>query len=408
MSNLKKVDPEIFEAIKNEEKRQKYTIELIASENFVSPEVLEAQGSVLTNKYAEGYPGKKYYGGCKYIDVVENLAIERAKKIFKAEHANVQPHSGSQANMAVYFSVLEVGDSILAMNLSHGGHLTHGSPVNFSGRFFNIIPYGVGKDTGRIDYDNLRDLAIKNKPKLIIAGASAYPREIDFSAFRSIADEVGAYLMADIAHIAGLIIADLHQRAVPHCHFVTSTTHKTLRGPRGGLILCKEEQRKAVDKTIFPGIQGGPLMHVIAAKAVCFKQAMTPEFKEYQKQIVKNAKTLAEKLVELGYNLVSDGTDNHLMLVDLINKGITGKQAEKALEEAGITVNKNMVPFDPQKPWVASGIRIGTPAVTTRGMKEKDMGVIAEMIDRVLNDTENEKIKEEVRKEVESFCKKFV
>jgi len=408
MSNLKKVDSEIFEAIKNEENRQKYTIELIASENFVSPEVLEAQGSVLTNKYAEGYPGKKYYGGCKYIDVVENLAIERAKEIFKAEHANVQPHSGSQANMAVYFSVLEVGDTILAMNLSHGGHLTHGSPVNFSGRFFNIIPYGVGKDTGRIDYDNLRDLAIKNKPKLIIAGASAYPREIDFSAFRSVADEVGAYLMADIAHIAGLIIADLHQRAVPHCHFVTTTTHKTLRGPRGGLILCKEEYGRAIDKTIFPGIQGGPLMHVIAAKAVCFKQAMTPEFKEYQKQIVKNAKTLAEELIELGYNLVSGGTDNHLMLVDLRNKGITGKQAEKALEEAGITVNKNMVPFDPQKPWVASGIRIGTPAVTTRGMKEKDMGIIAEMINRVLSDTENQKIKDEVKEEVESFCKKFV
>lgn len=408
MSNLKKVDPEVFEAIKNEENRQKYTIELIASENFVSAEVLEAQGSVLTNKYAEGYPGKKYYGGCKYIDVVENLAIDRAKKIFKAEHANVQPHSGSQANMAVYFSVLEVGDTILAMNLSHGGHLTHGSPVNFSGRFFNIIPYGVREDTGRIDYDNLRDLAIKNKPKLIIAGASAYPREIDFSAFRSIADEVGAYLMADIAHIAGLIIADLHQSAVPHCHFVTTTTHKTLRGPRGGLILCIEEHAKAIDKTIFPGIQGGPLMHIIAAKAVCFKQAMTPEFKEYQKQIIKNAKTLAVKLVELGYNLVSGGTDNHLMLVDLRNKGITGKQAEKALEEAGITVNKNMVPLDPQKPWIASGVRIGTPAVTTRGMKVKDMGVIAEMINRVLSDTENEKIKEEVRKNVESFCKKFV
>ena len=407
-SNLKKVDSEIFEAIKNEEKRQKYTIELIASENFVSPEVLEAQGSVLTNKYAEGYPGKKYYGGCKYIDVVENLAIKRAKEIFKAEHANVQPHSGSQANMAVYFSVLEVGDTILAMNLSHGGHLTHGSPVNFSGRFFNIVPYGVREDTGRIDYDNLRDLAIKNKPKLIIAGASAYPREIDFSAFRSIADEVGAYLMADIAHIAGLIIAGLHQSAVPHCHFVTTTTHKTLRGPRGGLILCKEEHGPAVDKTIFPGIQGGPLMHVIAAKAVCFKQAMTPEFMNYQKQIVKNAKTLAEKLIELGYNLVSGGTDNHLMLVDLRNKGITGKQAEKALEEAGITVNKNMIPFDPQKPWIASGIRIGTPAVTTRGMKEKDMEVIARMIDRVLSDTEDLKIKEEVRKEVESFTKKFI
>ena len=408
MSNLKKVDAEIFEAIKNEENRQKYTIELIASENFVSPEVLEAQGSVLTNKYAEGYPGKKYYGGCKYIDVVENLAIERAKEIFKAEHANVQPHSGSQANMAVYFSVLEVGDTILAMNLSHGGHLTHGSPVNFSGRFFNIIPYGVEKDTGRIDYNNLRELAIKNKPKLIIAGASTYPREIDFSAFRSIANEVGAYLMADIAHIAGLIVAGLHQSAVPHCHFVTTTTHKTLRGPRGGLILCKEEYGRAVDKTIFPGIQGGPLMHVIAAKAVCFKQAMTPEFMNYQKQIVKNAKTLAEELVELGYNLVSGGTDNHLMLMDLRNKEITGKQAEKALEEAGITVNKNMIPFDPQKPWVASGIRIGTPAVTTRGMKEKDMGVIAEMMNRVLSDTENQKIKDEVREEVESFCKKFV
>jgi glycine hydroxymethyltransferase len=407
-SDLKKVDPEIFEAIKNEENRQKYTIELIASENFVSPEVLEAQGSVLTNKYAEGYPGKKYYGGCKYIDVVENLAIERAKKIFKAEHANVQPHSGSQANMAVYFSVLEVGDTILAMNLSHGGHLTHGSPVNFSGRFFNIIPYGVGKDTGRIDYDNLRDLAIKNRPKFIIAGASAYPREIDFSAFRSIADEVGAYLMADIAHIAGLIIADLHQNAVPHCHFVTTTTHKTLRGPRGGLILCKEEYGRAIDKTIFPGIQGGPLMHVIAAKAVCFKQATTSEFMNYQKQIVKNAKTLAEKLIELGYNLVSGGTDNHLMLVDLRNKGITGKQAEKALEEAGITVNKNTVPFDPQKPMVTSGIRIGTPAVTTRGMKEKDMEVVADMINKVLSDTENQKIKDEVREEVESFCKKFI
>jgi len=408
MSNLKKVDPEIFEAIKNEENRQKYTIELIASENFVSPEVLEAQGSVLTNKYAEGYPGKKYYGGCKYIDIIENLAIERAKKIFKAEHANVQPHSGSQANMAVYFSVLEVGDTILAMNLSHGGHLTHGSPVNFSGRFFNIVPYGVNKDTGRIDYDNLRDLAIKNKPKFIIAGASAYPREIDFSEFRSIADEVGAYLMADIAHIAGLIVAGLHQSAIPYCHFVTTTTHKTLRGPRGGLILCKEEYARAIDKTIFPGIQGGPLMHVIAAKAVCFKQAMTPEFINYQKQIVINAKALAKKLVELDYNLVSGGTDNHLMLVDLRNKGITGKQAEKALEEAGITVNKNTVPFDPQKPMVTSGIRIGTPAVTTRGMKEKDMSVIAEMMNRVLIDTENQKIKDEVRKEVESFCEKFI
>ncbi len=408
MSDLKEVDPEIFEAIKNEEDRQKYTIELIASENFVSSAVLEAQGSVLTNKYAEGYPGKKYYGGCKYIDIVENLAIERAKKIFKADHANVQPHSGSQANMAVYFSVLEVGDTILAMNLSHGGHLTHGSPVNFSGRFFNIVPYGVGKDTGRIDYDNLRDLALEHKPKMIVAGASAYAREIDFSAFGAIADEVGAYLMADIAHIAGLIIADLHQSATPYCHFVTTTTHKTLRGPRGGLILCKDEYARIIDKTIFPGIQGGPLMHVIAAKAVCFKQAMTAEFKEYQKQIIKNAKELANKLIGLGYNLVSGGTDNHLMLVDLRNKGITGKQAEKALEEAGITVNKNTVPFDTQSPMITSGIRIGTPAVTTRGMKEKEMIIIAEMISRVLNNIEDQKIKEEVRKEVKDFSKKFV
>jgi len=407
MNNLKKVDPEIFEAIKNEENRQKNTIELIASENFVSSAVLEAQGSVLTNKYAEGYPGKKYYGGCKYIDIVENLAIARAKEIFKADHANVQPHSGSQANMAVYFSVLEVGDTILAMNLSHGGHLTHGSPVNFSGRFFNIIPYGVGKDTGRIDYDNLRDLALKHKPKLIIAGASAYPRAIDFSIFRSIADEVGAYLMADIAHIAGLIIAGLHQSPIPYCHFVTSTTHKTLRGPRGGLILCKEDYARVIDKTIFPGIQGGPLMHVIAAKAVCFKQAMTTEFKEYQRQIIKNAQELANKLMELDYNLVSGGTDNHLMLVDLRNKGITGKQAEKALEEAGITVNKNAIPFDTQSPMITSGIRIGTPAVTTRGMKEKEMILIAEMISRVLNNIEDQKIKEEVRIEVENINKKF-
>ncbi len=407
MNNLKKVDPEIFEAIKNEENRQKNTIELIASENFVSSAVLEAQGSVLTNKYAEGYPGKKYYGGCKYIDIIENLAIARAKEIFKADHANVQPHSGSQANMAVYFSVLEVGDTILAMNLSHGGHLTHGSPVNFSGRFFNIIPYGVGKDTGRIDYDNLRDLALKHKPKLIIAGASAYPREIDFSIFRSIADEVGAYLMADIAHIAGLIIADLHQSPIHYCHFVTSTTHKTLRGPRGGLILCKEDYARVIDKTIFPGIQGGPLMHVIAAKAVCFKQAMTTEFKEYQRQIIKNAQELANKLMELDYNLVSGGTDNHLMLVDLRNKGITGKQAEKALEEAGITVNKNAIPFDTQSPMITSGIRIGTPAVTTRGMKEKEMILIAEMISRVLNNIEDQKIKEEVRIEVENINKKF-
>jgi len=408
MSNLKKVDPEIFEAIRNEENRQKYNLELIASENFVSSEVREAQGSVLTNKYAEGYPGKKYYGGCKYIDIVENLAIDRAKKIFKAEHANVQPHSGSQANMGVYFGILEMGDTILAMNLSHGGHLTHGSPVNFSGKYYNIIPYGVDKETEQIDYDNLRKLAIENKPKMIVCGASAYSREIDFAAFRSIADEVGAYLMADIAHIAGLVVAGLHQSPVPHCHFVTTTTHKTLRGPRGGMILCKKEYAKKIDKIIFPGIQGGPLMHVIAAKAICFKEAMTDEFMNYQKQIIKNAKALANKLMDLGIKLVSDGTDNHLMLLDLRNKGITGKQADHALEEAGITVNKNTIPFDPQSPFVTSGIRIGTPAVTTRGMKEKEMELIAELINKVISDVENQEVIDSVRAEVKILCGKFI
>lgn len=408
MSNLKKVDPEIFEAIRNEENRQKYNLELIASENFVSSEVREAQGSVLTNKYAEGYPGKKYYGGCKYIDIVENLAIDRAKKIFKAEHANVQPHSGSQANMGVYFGILEMGDTILAMNLSHGGHLTHGSPVNFSGKYYNIIPYGVDKETEQIDYDNLRKLAIENKPKMIVCGASAYSREIDFAAFRSIADEVGAYLMADIAHIAGLVVAGLHQSPVPHCHFVTTTTHKTLRGPRGGMILCKKEYAKKIDKIIFPGIQGGPLMHVIAAKAICFKEAMTDEFMNYQKQIIKNAKALADKLMDLGIKLVSDGTDNHLMLLDLRNKGITGKQADHALEEAGITVNKNTIPFDPQSPFVTSGIRIGTPAVTTRGMKEKEMELIAELINKVISDVENQEVIDSVRAEVKILCGKFI
>lgn len=408
MSNLKKVDPEIFEAIRNEENRQKYNLELIASENFVSSEVREAQGSVLTNKYAEGYPGKKYYGGCKYIDIVENLAIDRAKKIFKAEHANVQPHSGSQANMGVYFGILEMGDTILAMNLSHGGHLTHGSPVNFSGKYYNIIPYGVDKETEQIDYDNLRKLAIENKPKMIVCGASAYSREIDFAAFRSIADEVGAYLMADIAHVAGLVVAGLHQSPVPHCHFVTTTTHKTLRGPRGGMILCKKEYAKKIDKIIFPGIQGGPLMHVIAAKAICFKEAMTDEFMNYQKQIIKNAKALADKLMDLGIKLVSDGTDNHLMLLDLRNKGITGKQADHALEEAGITVNKNTIPFDPQSPFVTSGIRIGTPAVTTRGMKEKEMELIAELINKVISDVENQEVIDSVRAEVKILCGKFI
>jgi glycine hydroxymethyltransferase len=406
--NLKKTDEEIYQLIEKEDERQKYTLELIASENFVSDAVLEAQGSVLTNKYAEGYPGKKYYGGCQFIDEVEILAINRAKKLFSADHANVQPHSGSQANMAVYFSVLNPGDTILSMNLAHGGHLTHGSPVNFSGKLYNIIPYGVKKDTGRIDYDQLRDLALENKPKMIVAGASAYPREIDFKKFKDIADEVGAYLMADIAHIAGLIVAGEHISPIPYCHFVTTTTHKTLRGPRGGLILCQQDMAKKVDKSIFPGIQGGPLMHVIAAKAVCFKQAMQEDFLTYQKQIKKNAAALAQKFMEMDYKLVSDGTDNHLMLIDLRNKGINGKQAEKALEDSGITVNKNAVPFDTQPPMVTSGIRVGTPAMTTRGMKEKEMIIIAELIDKVISNIENDKIKEQVLNDVKELCKKFV
>ena len=406
--NLKKSDSEIYQVLQKEEQRQKYTLELIASENFVSEAVLEAQGSVLTNKYAEGYPGKKYYGGCQYIDVIETLAIERAKKLFGADHANVQPHSGSQANMAVYFSVLKPGDTILSMDLSHGGHLTHGSPVNFSGKLYNIIPYGVGKETGRIDYDQLRKLALEHQPKMIVAGASAYPREIDFARFREIADEVGAYLMADIAHIAGLIVAGEHGNPIPACHFVTSTTHKTLRGPRGGLILCQQDLSKKVDKSIFPGIQGGPLMHVIAAKAVCFKQAMSEAFNQYQRQIKHNAIALAQKLIEMNYELVSGGTDNHLMLVDLRNKNLTGKQAEKALEEAGITVNKNAVPFDTQPPMVTSGIRIGTPAMTTRGMKENEMRVIAELIDQVLTHIDDAKVKQKTLKAVGDLCRTFV
>lgn len=406
--NLKKTDEEIYQLIEKEDERQKYTLELIASENFVSDAVLEAQGSVLTNKYAEGYPGKKYYGGCQFIDEVETLAISRAKKLFSADHANVQPHSGSQANMAVYFSVLKPGDTILSMNLAHGGHLTHGSPVNFSGKLYNIIPYGVKKETGRIDYDQLRDLALDSKPKMIVAGASAYPREIDFKKFREIADEVGAYLMADIAHIAGLIVAGEHVSPIPYCHFVTTTTHKTLRGPRGGLILCQQDLAKQVDKSIFPGIQGGPLMHVIAAKAVCFKQAMQEDFLSYQKQIKENAIALAQKLMEMDYKLVSDGTDNHLMLIDLRNKGINGKQAEKALEDSGITVNKNAVPFDTQPPMITSGIRVGTPAMTTRGMKEKEMVIIAELIDRVISNIDNNQIKEQVLNDVKELCKQFV
>lgn len=407
MKYLPNVDPEIYESIKGEEYREEYHLELIASENFVSRAVLEAQGSVLTNKYAEGYPGKRYYGGCLYMDRVEDIARERVKAIYGAEHANVQPHSGSQANMAVYFVVLNPGDKVLGMNLAHGGHLTHGSPVNFSGKFFNFYFYGVDKETERINYDAVWNLAKEVKPKLIVAGASAYPRIIDFEKFASIAEDVGAYLMVDMAHIAGLVAAGLHPSPVPYAQFVTSTTHKTLRGPRGGFILCKKEFAKEIDKAIFPGIQGGPLMHVIAAKAVAFKEAMSPDFKEYQRQILLNAKALAEELMRLGYRLVSGGTDNHLMLVDLRDKGITGKEAEKALEEAGITVNKNSIPFDPQPPTITSGIRIGTPALTTRGMKEDEMRYIARLIHEVLSNIKDDKVKEKVKSEVEELCKQF-
>ncbi len=392
---LEVVDREIYEAIKKEEKRQNEKIELIASENFASKAVMEAMGSVFTNKYAEGYPGKRYYGGCENVDIAENLARERAKKLFGAEHANVQPHSGAQANMTVYFTVLNPGDTILGMNLAHGGHLTHGSPVNFSGKIYNIVPYGVNKN-GYIDYEELEKIALECKPKIIVAGASAYPRIIDFERFRKIADMVGAYLMVDMAHIAGLVAAGLHPNPVPYADFVTTTTHKTLRGPRGGMILCKEKYAKALDKSLFPGIQGGPLMHIIAGKAVAFKEALTDEFKEYQKQIIKNAKVLAEELMNMGYNLVSGGTDNHLMLVDLTNKNITGKEAEALLDKVGITVNKNAIPYDTQKPNITSGIRIGTPAMTTRGMKEEEMKTIAKLIDMTLSGKDEEQIAKEV------------
>lgn len=400
--SLEVVDKEIFDAIQKEHKRQNEKIELIASENFASKAVMEAMGSVFTNKYAEGYPGKRYYGGCQNVDIAENLARDRAKEIFGAEHANVQPHSGAQANMSVYFTVLNPGDTILGMNLSHGGHLTHGSPVNFSGKMYNIVPYGV-KEDGYIDYDEVERIALECKPKIIVAGASAYPRTIDFKRFREIADKVSAYLMVDMAHIAGLVAAGLHPSPVPYADFVTTTTHKTLRGPRGGMILCKEKYAKDLDKSVFPGVQGGPLMHVIAGKAVCFKEALTPEFKEYQKQIIKNAKVLAEELMNRGFKLVSGGTDNHLMLVDLTNKGVTGKEAEAMLDEVGITVNKNTIPFDKQKPNIASGIRIGTPAMTTRGMKEEEMKTIAELIDRTIKGEDKEKIKEDVLKLTSRF-----
>lgn len=423
MSILKNADPEIYQTTKDEISRQNDTLEMIASENFVSLAVLEAMGQVMTNKYAEGYPGKRYYGGCIYVDVAEDLARERAKKLFNAEHANVQPHSGSQANIAAYFCFAKPGDTVMGMNLDHGGHLTHGSPVNFSGRLFRIISYGVDRETGYIDMNQVEDLAIKEKPRLIITGASAYPREIDYAAFRQIADRAGAKLIADIAHPAGLIATGLIKSPIPHCHLVTTTTHKTLRGPRGGMILVgKDEENdmgiktpkgkfktigQIVDSNVFPGFQGGPLMHVIAAKAVAFKEALEPEFKEYSIQVIKNAQALAKKLISLDYNITSNGTDTHVMLIDLRNKGLTGKKAERVLEEAGITVNKNMVPFDDQSPFVTSGIRVGTPALTTRGMKEPEMEEIAELINQVLINIGNDSVYEKVRSRVYNLCQQF-
>ena len=407
MSMLGKIDPEVAEAIKLETERQAFQLELIASENFVSEAVLEAMGSVMTNKYAEGYPAKRYYGGCEFVDIAENLAISRAKKLFDAEWANVQPHSGSQANIAVYHAILEPGDTILGMDLSHGGHLTHGSPVNFSGKMYNVVSYGVKKDTETLDYEQVETLAKKHKPKLIVVGWSAYPRILDFKKFREIADMVGAKIMVDIAHPAGLIAAKVHPSPVPHAEFVTTTTHKTLRGPRGGMILCKEEFGPLINKSIFPGTQGGPLMHIIAAKAVAFKEALTSEFVDYQKQILTNAKALAKRLSDKGFRLVSGGTDTHLMLVDLTETGLTGKQAEQALDKAGITVNKNTIPFETKSPFVTSGIRIGTPAVTTRGMKEKEMDVIGDFITEVLENIDSEETQKKVKKSVRELCEKF-
>lgn len=407
MATLLDTDPEVALAILQETMRQAGKLELIASENFVSEAVLEAQGSVMTNKYAEGYPGKRYYGGCEFVDIVETLAIERAKKLFGADHVNVQPHSGTQANMAVYFATIQPGDTILGMNLSHGGHLSHGSPVNFSGRLYKVVSYGVDRDTETIDFNEVEDQAKKHKPKIIVVGASAYPRTIDFGIFREIANKVGAVIMADIAHIAGLVATGLHPSPVPVCEFVTTTTHKTMRGPRGGLVMCKQEFAKVLNSRVFPGSQGGPLMHVIAAKAVALQEALNPEFKDYQVQIVKNAKALAEGLISEGLRLVSGGTDNHLMLVDLTDEGVTGRDAEESLDRAGITVNKNGIPFDKEGPQVTSGIRIGTPAITTRGMKEKEMKTIAHLIAYIINDIKDEKRVAEVRKEVENLCAEF-
>lgn len=407
MSDLEKIDPQVAEAIRLEEERQLKRLELIASENFASPAVREAQGSVLTNKYAEGYPGHRYYGGCEFVDTVESLAISRAKELFAAEYANVQPHSGSQANMAVCFAVLQPGETIMGMDLRHGGHLTHGSPVNFSGRLYNVISYGVNRESETIDLEQVERLAREHRPKLIIAGASAYPRSIDFGFFQKVCENIGAYFMVDMAHIAGLVAAGVHPSPVPHSDFVTSTTHKTLRGPRGGLILARQRHADKLNKGIFPGIQGGPLMHVIAAKAVAFKEALSAEFRNYQRQIVSNARRLAAELLERGYRLVSGGTDNHLMLVDLRKNGLTGAQAEVTLDKAWITVNKNSIPFDPEKPAVTSGIRLGTPAVTSRGMEEEDMAAIAQFIHQALEAHEDADAIERVRQQVADFCSHF-
>jgi len=404
---LEEFDPEISEAVKGELEREAYTLEMIASENFVSKAVMEAVGSVLTNKYAEGYPGKRYYGGCEHVDIAENLAIERAKKLFNAEHANVQPHSGSQANMAVYHTLLQPGDTILGMDLSHGGHLTHGCPVNFSGYTYQVVAYGVNRDTELIDYEQVLGLAKEHRPKLIIVGGSAYPRVIDALKFREIADEVGARIMTDIAHPAGLVAAGLYPSPIPYSEFVTTTTHKTLRGPRGGMILCKEEYAKDVNKKIFPGIQGGPLMHVIAAKAVAFKEALDPNFISYQKQVISNAKHLSGCLASAGFKIVSGGTDTHLILIDLSNKNITGKAAEEALDLAGITVNKNTVPFETRSPFVTSGIRIGTPALTTRGMKNREMGMIADMIVQTMEHIDDPVFHNKTRENIREFCEQF-
>lgn len=405
LTTIKNADAEVYEAMKLELDRQRNNIELIASENFVSPAVMAAVGSHLTNKYAEGLPGKRYYGGCQYVDIVENLAIERCKQLFGCDHANVQPHSGAQANTAVYFALLNPGDTILGMNLSHGGHLTHGSPVNISGKYFHIVPYGVSREDERIDYDALEQIAVENKPKMIVAGASAYPRIIDFPRLREIADKVGAYLMVDIAHIAGLVAAGLHPSPVPYADIVTTTTHKTLRGPRGGVIMCKEQFAKAIDKAVFPGMQGGPLMHVIAGKAVAFKEALSPAFREYQKQVVENAAAMADEFTRCGVRLVSGGTDNHLMLVDLRDKGMTGKELEKMLDEVNITVNKNTIPFEETSPFITSGIRIGTPSITSRGFKEEDARQIARLISKIIAEKEN--AFDFVRAEVRKLCEKY-